>query len=222
MNYSVIGEKMKAKKNLTDLLREEVEKSPTIESEKGEETTDDQVIEQNPEVVEKLSMNTPAKPSAKTTVPTKAELEETITELKAALEDAKHKEETFSELKEDLEEAYSREGALKQQISDLQADLQHQKRSVHKLEKELEKFEDLKTELAQAKKAAFQLAEANEKLMKEVNSLLKKENKDLKEHENKITHQPAATSLPNYHPPERPIQKESEKPADFAKTTWLL
>lgn len=213
---------MKAKKSLTDLLREEVDKSPSLESEKGEETTDDQVIESNTEAVEKLSMNTPAKPSARTTTPTKVELEETIIELKAALEEAKHKEETFSELKEDLEAAYSKEGALKQQISDLQSDLQHQKKSVHKLEKELEKFEELKAELAQAKKAAFQLAEANEKLMKEVNSLLKKENKDLKEHETQITHQPAATSIRTYHPPERPIQKESEKPADFAKTTWLL
>ena len=222
MKYSVIGEKMKAKKSLTDLLREEVEKSPTLASEKGEETTDDEVIEQNAEEVEKLSMNTPAKPSTRSNSPTKAELEETITELKAALEEAKHKEETFTELKDDLEKAYSQEGALKQQISDLQAELQHQKKSMNKLEKELEKFEAVKTELAQAKKAAFQLAEANEKLMREVESFSKQQNNDLKEQENKITHQPAATSSPTYHPPERPIQKESEKPADFAKSSWLL
>lgn len=221
MNYNVIGEGMKAKKSLTDLLREEVEKSPTLESEKVQENTDDQLIELNAEAIETLPMNTPDNPSAKPSNPTKAELEATVTELKAALEAAKHQEETFADLKAALEESYRKEGALQQQISDLQSDLQHQKKSVHKLEKEVEKVDRLQTELEQAKQAAFQLAEANEKLIQELNTL-KKPKKDLKENENKIIAQPSESSLQTYHPPERPIQKESDKPADFAKTTWLL
>jgi chromosome segregation ATPase len=220
-----------AKRSLTDLLREEVEKSPDLEIENVQETTDDELIEQNAEAVETLPMNTRARPSARHSTPTKAELEATITELRASLEEAQHKEETFAELKEALDEAHRKEGALQQQISDLQSDLQHQNRSVHKLEKELEKLAQLKTELEQAKKAAFQLAEANEKLNQEVQTL-KKQNESLTAKGHNIAYQPQEKAIETYHPqekaietyhpPERPIQKESEKPADFAKTTWLL
>lgn len=200
------------KKSLTDLLREEVEKSPSLE-EQVEEMTDEQIIKQEPEV-ETLPMNIPAKPSAKQSIPTKAELEATITELQAALEEAqqKHQDGPFAELKNDLEEAYRKEGALQQQISDLQSDLQHYKKSVHKLEKELEKTDHLKTELEQAKKAAMQLAEANEELTQEVKTVNKGETQIQKGPGHEII----------YHAPDRPIQKESDKPADFAKTSWLL
>jgi chromosome segregation ATPase len=210
-----------AKRSLTDLLREEVEKSPDLEIENVQETTDDELIEQNSEAVETLPMNTRARPSARHTSPTKADLEATITELRAALEETQHKEETFAELKEALEEAHRKEGALQQQISDLQSELQHQKKSVHKLEKEVEKLEHLKTELEQAKKAAFQLAEANEKLIQEVETR-KNKNEDLKAPGHNIAAQPPDSSIQTYHQPERPVQKESERPADFAKTTWLL
>ncbi|MEO8893691.1 MAG: hypothetical protein ABI417_19565 [Coleofasciculaceae cyanobacterium] len=201
------------KKNLTDLLKEEVEKSPSLE-EPVKEATDEPTIKPDLEPLETLSMTMPDKPSTKQTIPTKADLEATITELKAALEEASQKpqESPFSELKDDLEEAYRKEGALQQQISDLQADLQHYKKSVHKLEKELEKAEQFKTELAQAKQAALQLAEANEKLTQEINTLQKGESQIQKGPGHEII----------YHPPDRPIQKETDKPADFAKNSWLL
>src|SRR4028118_1386867 len=173
MNYSVIGDMIMAKKSLTDLLREEVEKSPDLELENAGESTDDEIRDPNTESVEKLPMNTSDKPSAKQSSATKAELEATITELQGALKEAQHKEETFAELKADLEEAYRKEGALQQQINDLQSELQHQKKSVHKLEKELEKIEHLKADFEQAKKAAVQLADANEKLIQEVKTLKK-------------------------------------------------
>lgn len=203
-----------AKKSLTDLLREEVEKSPSLEPEKVEETTDDEIRDLNTEAVEQLPMNTPAKPSAKQSIPTKAELEAQITQLKAALEEAQQKphEEPFAQLKDDLEEAYRKEGALQQQVSDLQSDLQHYKKSVHKLEKELDKVDNLKTELEQAKKAAFQLAEANEKLLQELNTL--------KKGGSEIQKGPGHEII--YHAPDRPIQKDTDKPGDFAKTSWLL
>lgn len=203
-----------AKKSLTDLLREEVEKSPSLEPEQVEATTDEESLKPDTEPLETLSMNMPAKPSSRQSIPTKADLEATITELKAALEEAlqKHQETPFAELKDDLEEAYRKEGALQQQISDLQSDLQHYKKSVHKLEKELEKTESLKTELEQAKKAALQLAQANEKLTQEINTLQKGESQIQKGPGHEII----------YHPPDRPVQKESDKPADFAKNSWLL
>ncbi|MCA1993584.1 MAG: hypothetical protein LDL41_16305 [Coleofasciculus sp. S288] len=65
--------------------------------------------------------------------------------------------------------------------------------------------------MEQAKKAALQLAKTNEKLSHEVETL-KKENEDPEPQENKSP----APKLG------RPIQKESDKPADFAKSTWLL
>lgn len=164
-------------------------------------------------------MNTSAKPSARRSPLTKAQLEATVNELRAALEEAKNKaekaekNEDFAELKDSLEEYQIKEGYLKQQIVDLQADLQHQKEALHKMQKDLEKSENLKIELEQAKKAAIQLAKANEKLTQEVNTL-KKENEDLKAQ----GHQ----KLDQFQIPERPIQKETDKPADFAKNSWLL
>lgn len=200
-----------AKKNLTDLLREEVEKSPDLQNETVQETTDDENLEQDAEAVEKSPMNTPAKQNASHSTHTNAELEATVTELRVALEEAKHKEATFADLKDALEESHRKEGALQQQITDLKSDLQHQKKSVHRLEKEVEKIDQLKTELEQAKKAALQLAEANEKLNQEIQTL-RKEDKSLT----------VQRSSEVYHNPGRPIQKETEKPADFASKSWLL
>jgi chromosome segregation ATPase len=205
-----------AKKRLTDLLREEVEKSPDINSATERKTNDDEDIEQNAEAVEKSPMNTPAKPNARRSVATKstatkAELEATVAELKAALEEAQKKETSFADLKESLEESHRKEKALQKQITELQAELHNQNESLQKLQKNLEKIADLKTEFDQAKKAAVQLAEANEKLTQEINAL-KKENESLTVEEHRMQ-EPM---------PGRPIQKENERPADFAKTSWLL
>lgn len=169
-------------------------------------------------------MNTSAKPSARRSPLTKAQLEATVTELRAALEKAKQNAEnaeTFADLKDSLEESQKKESYLQQQIVDLQSDLQHQKESIHKMQKDIENREKLKTELEQAKNAAIQLAAANEKLTQEVNTL-KKENKTLKEKENETLKAQEHKELEQYHIPERPIQKETDKPADFAKNSWLL
>ena len=161
-------------------------------------------------------MNTPAKPSARRSTLTKAQLEATVAELRAALEKAKQNSdqaEAFADLKDSLEESHKKESYLQQQIVDLQSELQQQKESLQKIQKDIEKSEKLKIELEQAKKAAIQLAAANEKLTQEVDTL-KKENEGLKAHGHK--------ELEEYHIPERPIQKETDKPADFAKNSWLL
>lgn len=207
----MIGVAIMAKKSLTDLLREEVEKSSELEGETVQRTTDDEPIEQDTKVVEKSVMNTSAKPSARRPIATKSQLEATIADLRAALKEAQHNEETFVSLKEALDESHRKEGSLQQQISDLHSELQQQQKTLDKLKKELERVDQLKTELEQAKKAALQLAEVNEKLTQEVD-ILKEENKDLKPQQH--------TTLA--HLPERPIQKETEKPVDFATKSWLL
>lgn len=213
MNYSMIGVIIMAKKRLTDLLREEVEKSPDLESATVGKTSDDQPIDQNTETVHQLPMSTPPKSSTSTrhSTPTKAELETTVTELQAALEEAQQKEAAFADLKNALEESHKKESELQHQITELQSDLYNQNKSLQKLQKELEKITEIKAELEQAKKAASQLAKANEKLNSEIEAL-KKENEDVKV---PLIKQPE-------HRPGRPIQKGSENPGDFAKNSWLL
>jgi predicted nucleic acid-binding protein len=156
------------------------------------------------------------------TFPEKSQLEATIQELKVALQEVQHKEvqhqeETFTELKHALEEAHRKEGALQQQITDLQSELQHQIKFVHKLQTELDKVEQLKSDFDQAKKAALLLAEANEKLMQENNSLKKSQEKQKEPEKISLKKEVKLEPLPK-----RPIQKESEKPADFASKSWLL
>ena len=54
-------------------------------------------------------MNTPAKPHARRATPTKAELEATVTQLRADLKEAQQKEETFADLRDSLKEAHKNE-----------------------------------------------------------------------------------------------------------------
>jgi chromosome segregation ATPase len=176
-------------------------------------------------------MNTPAKSSARRSGPTKPELEAMVSKLKAALEESKKKEESLANLRDDLHEAHTKEGYLQQQIIDLQSDLELERKLVQKLQKELEKLGDIKTELDKAKRAASRLAEANEKLTQEIKALTE-DNKDFKVHKNEAhkieahkidahEHEAYESSLVG-HNPGRPIQKESDKPADFAAKSWLL
>ena len=194
-----------AKKSLTDLLREEVQKSPDLEAENAQEIT----------AVEESPMNTPSKPGTRNSSPTKADLETTVAQLTAALEKAKQatpaQAELVSELKNALTESQEKESSLQQQITELQSELKQQKQTVEKLQAQLEKLDPLKIEFEQAKTAALQLAQVNEKLTQEIDTL-KQEKEKLKGQGN---------SLP-IHQPGRPIQKELEKSDDFAKKAWLL
>lgn len=152
------------KKRLSDLLREEVEKPSEAELEQTQQVVQAQPEAPNnatdAETLKELSMttseNTPEKATTRKSHPTKADLESTITEMEAA-----------------LQEGEEREVALKQQVADLQAELKKQKDFVQKLQEYLEQATQLKTELEQARKAATQLEEANKKLTQEVKSLQK-------------------------------------------------
>lgn len=211
-----------AKKSLTELLRQEVEKSPEVELKTLQETTAAASLDRD---TEKSTMNRQTSSSARRSNQTKAQLEATVKELKAALEEAQNQEKTFTDLtdlKEALEEANKRESSLQEQISDLQTSLQQQQEYLQKLQKELGNIDQLKMELVQAKEAATQLAKANEKLTQEINTL-KKDNTPKKDNTLKKAKEPLQVQRRQpRHSYERPIQKESEKPADFAKKSWLL
>lgn len=198
-----------AKKSLTDLLREEVQKSPELESELEGENIQDTTA------VEELQMNTPSKARTRTSSTTKAELETTVAELKAALKKAEKaaqdKEEIFTDLKKALEESHENEGSLQQQINELQSELQQQKQFVEKLQNAQKQLEQIKTEFEKAKKAAVQLAEVNEKLAQEMDTLKKQKEFPKTQANNEPEHKPG-----------RPIQQDRDKSEDFAKKAWLL
>jgi chromosome segregation ATPase len=192
-------------------------------------------------------MNTQNNSRTRRSTPTKAELEAMINELKAALKEtekaaqdkdtavaqlqdalkeaekaAQDKDTAVAELKASLEESHKKEDVLQREITELYTDLHHQQESIEKLEKELGRIGQLKTELEQVKTAAIQLAQTNEKLLQEINTL-RKEKEDFKGREHKVTEQKKAPEpRVGDRQPGRPIQKESDKPADFAKNTWLL
>jgi chromosome segregation ATPase len=158
------------KKRLADLLQEETQKSPDLETDIIQEPAPDQPSEPDPTVSEAEPLyetteepspvKMSASPQAKRTSPTKAELETTVTELREALQAAKGKEDF-----------------LQQQITDLQSDLHEQKILVQKLQAELGQTNEIKAEFEQAKKVILQLSEASSKPTQEVNTR-KKENKD--------------------------------------------
>ena len=200
-----------ARKKLTDLLREEVAKSP----ESNDETTSDRGLDRDADTVEESAMATEIISENQTSNP--QDLEERVNELKAALAEAQEKEKVLSQFQDALAESNKKEASLQKQITDLQEDLQQQKQSVSILQKEVEKvekIEHLKAELDQAKQAAVQLAQANEKLTKEID-ILKKENEALKGN-------PVRTLDQRNQQIKRPVQKSDDTPADFAKNTWLL
>lgn len=155
------------KKSLTDLLREEAQKSPAPEAEAIEEAASEP-LEPNPtqsetepiyETTNEPSQGNTAAPRAKR-IPTKAELETTV-----------------SELSEALQAAHRKENSLQQQIANLQSDLQEQKILLQKLQADLEPTNQIKAELEQARKVILQLLESSSKTTQETNTT-KKENKD--------------------------------------------
>lgn len=150
-----------SKKSLADLLREEAHKSPDSEAEAIQEAaletleSDTTLSETEPTSYETTDEPSPvdtAAPRAKR-IPTKAELETTV-----------------SELREALKESHGKENSLQQQIADLQSDLQEQKILLQKLLAELKQTNQLKAELEQAKKVILQLLDDSSKTTQEANT----------------------------------------------------
>lgn len=137
------------KKRLEDLLREEAQKSPNTEaaSEQTIELEATEVSDTDPETTEDSSSTT----AAMRTNPTKAELENTVKELKAALQASEAENKT-----------------LQRQISTLQSDLQQQKILADLAEK-------LQAELDEAKQLILKLSEANSKPPQAANNSSRKQ-----------------------------------------------
>ena len=170
------------KKSLADLLREEAHKSPDSEAEAVQEAaleplepaptlSETEPTTTSYETTDEPSPLDTAAPRAKR-IPTKAELEITVSELREALKDS-----------------HGKENSLQQQIADLQSDLQEQKILLQKLLGELEQTSQIKAELEQAKKVILQLVADSSKTTQEANTRSKatqepntpkKENKDLR------------------------------------------
>jgi DNA repair exonuclease SbcCD ATPase subunit len=143
-----------ARKRLSDLLREEAQKSTDSEAE-GASAIDNGKRKSTAVARSRKSAKQP---------PTQVEpVEFTATS-------GSGKEEELDELKVALERSQARETTLKQELAALQTALDTQEALVKTLKSDLAKVDSLKTELEQAKKAALQLAEENTKLREELHS----------------------------------------------------
>jgi hypothetical protein len=175
-----------AKKRLSDVLREEAQKTsessdvwepqkqddrlPEAAAETLETTVETTAIDAeaaNMEAIDTEASRVPedseseeqsaaeaAKPvssaSHRRASSTKADLESLVAELRTALDDAR-------------KTAQATETALQQQVAALQADLQTQQGLTQKLQTDLREFQQLKTELEDAKKMILRLSQVNTK-----------------------------------------------------------
>lgn len=137
------------KKRLTDLLREEALNSSNGDTEAAQDSQDNAqsgkagaaktTAEESPE--------DNATPRSKRSNPTKADLQATVTELRAT-----------------LKATQGRESQLEKKVAQLQAELQTQQPMVEKLQADLEQIDQVKADLEQAKETILQLSELNARL----------------------------------------------------------
>lgn len=172
---------MANKKSLGDIVREEVQK-PQQPIESVAETPPTQA----------------ASPSPRRKNPTKADLEQMVSELKAT-----------------LEEAQDSECTLQEKVMELQAVLQDKDERITELKQNLEQIEALKQELEEAQDTALQLSEANTKLVEELDTL-KTAPTALQ------TIQPQTRNLPKLIERPQHVQTQPGGDEDFANNTWLL
>lgn len=145
-----------ARKRLSDLLRDEAQK-PAPATERPSKAA-------AKPAARRPARSTKATPTEEPPAPVEASVVETPPsnpELEAAI----------AQLQSLLSQAQQREQSLQQQISGLETELHHQQQQVQQLQEHLTKANRLQPELEQAKKAALQLAEANQKLTQELESL---------------------------------------------------
>lgn len=222
-----------ARKNLSDLLRQEAQKSPNSEAETVK--NDDKIIDvpalatvevAAEEVKEEASIDD--KTAAKRSTHTKAELETTIAELQATLETAKETEangqKEIAELRSQLKKSQQNEQKLEKELAELRSEIESQKKLLKQQEQKLEKTNQIKKELDEAKKTSLQLANANSAIEEEVKQL-RKQLEDLQPKPAALSTQPAPL-------PVRQIRKEgkhlhfpsqrTDNSDDFASNTWLL
>ena len=140
---------MASKKNLSDLLREEVKKTP--QSDVPAPTA------------------TPAQPSSETASTAAATPQITIPKNLSRLTKAEL-EKKIHQLVEALQASQEKEVTLQGQVSDLTATVADQKETLQALQSELTQAQALQTELEQVRSDAVKLAQENERLQAQIES----------------------------------------------------
>jgi len=201
---------MAKKQSLSDLLQQEAQKFTSAEDESAIEVSAEEIVQEQTTTDEESSPPTPEPTTTRRANPTKADLEATV-----------------KELTNNLETSHEKQAALEQEIVDLKSKLSQQKILVSE-QKTL--AEHLTQELDETKKTALQLAEANSKLIEEINAL-----KQAAETKSQVAAAAKQTSAikpvkENYNPlsyrkshrsSEKLAEKQTATNDDFAENTWL-
>jgi len=154
-----------ARKRLSDLLREEANKSE--ESEAGQSTADTTGSRRKPSTSSRQK-----KPgSSQSTSRKTATVTEKSSTTPASSETTVNIDDLRDDLKEVQEQAQQQQVVFQQQLDELQTELDKQIALNRSLKADLDKFEGLKAELEQAKKVALQLAEENTRMGQELKAL---------------------------------------------------
>jgi len=199
---------MAKKQSLSDLLQQEAQKFTSPEDESVIEVSAQEIAHEEATTDEESSPPIPEPTTIRRTNPTKADLEATVKELTS-----------------NLEKSHQKEAALEQEIVDLKSKLSQQKTLVSE-QKIL--AEQLTKELDETKKTALQLAEANSKLIEEINAL-----KQAAETKSQVVAKQTSAIKPvkeNYNPlnykkshrsSEKLAERQTSTNDDFAENTWL-
>jgi chromosome segregation ATPase len=240
------------KKRLADMIQEEAQKFTPTEGEPVIEVTATPVnspvndVKESDEISvniladQELSTDATEQTSPKHTSPTKAELEATVKELKDTL--VQLEESQFSlekennslqkesnSLQKENNSLQKENNTLQKQNTDLQASLSEQKSLAEKLKKELH----------DTKKDALHLAEANSKLVEQMNAFKREEQEEqekqetqqkLEKQQKEIVHKPSSLNYKKSHrtverlaTSQPHIQEEKEEfGADTSSQMWLL
>ncbi|MBV9386324.1 MAG: hypothetical protein JOZ78_07845 [Chroococcidiopsidaceae cyanobacterium CP_BM_ER_R8_30] len=139
---------MARRRSLGDLLKQEADKPRDLEAvqQEEQEAKSSDLDAATPDQPPAPETTTAVSVSEQRLISTTAELEKTVTELKAALQAAQKQEISYQ-----------------QQIASLQSDLEKQKNLLDQLQAELRQAEQIKAELKQVKTELLQLSEANSK-----------------------------------------------------------
>ncbi len=125
-----------------------------------------------------------------------------------------------------MEKAHKREYELQENVYQLKSELYEQKSLVQKLEQALDQANmKIKNELEQAKKTALELAEANGKLIEEIQGLKKdKQEKPTTQQTTQAIVPKKPISIPKKSIPiiEKLPQEKPGEPAKTSSPMWLL
>jgi len=195
------------RKRIADLLNEEGEKLTTEQSSSELDATNNEELsnEEKTEVVKPTRTTARARNTSRTrqTSQTTSDSEGIVTELRAALKQAQEKEHS-----------------LEHRIAELLVEIEDEKALVKQLRQDVADFDAVNDELEQAKTTILQLAEANSKLIEQMNAL-KKEPAPLQKKEPTSQQKYKSARQTVVFPQQDQVDSEGQS-VDFARNTWLL